>query len=216
MDATPLLENMTKEVERQQEALLAEARETATKLIAEARENARCRREEAISQLREELEAQTAHMRERAEMRAKAARMNIKDTVTDELLNAVRADLRALAQEETRFPKLLFKLLEELLLSKVGKDWRQSGRLELLVKAPGAHVDAVHNWLAEQGVTDVQVDALPGLTDGVALEDAEHTYRVSNTLHDRMEKQEKTLRGYAMQQLFKGQPGATHGEEGSQ
>lgn len=202
MDSAPLLETMTQEIERQQESLLAEARQSAEKIIADTKEEARVRRDEAIAQLRGELEALADKQRELAEAQAKKARLNIKDTITDELLQLVRAELMEITRDRSRFPKILIKLLEELLESKVGPDWRKTGRLELIVEAPGAHVNAIKDWLKNQGIKSVQVEALPGLTDGVALEDKAHTFRVSNTLHDRMDKQEKKLRGFAMQQLF--------------
>jgi len=198
MDSAPLLETMTQEISRQQKGLLAEARARAELILAEAEVSAKQRREETIASLKEELDALAETHRERAEANAKSAMMSIKDTITDDILKDVRAELIRIAEDDTRFQPILIKLLDELLISKVGTNWRNEGRLELKVKVPGAHVDAINRWLRDQGVSDVQVK----LIDGVALQDAEQSFRISNTLHDRLEKQEKKLRGFAMKQLF--------------
>ncbi len=202
MDSAPLLETMTQEISRQQKGLLAEARARAELILAEAEVSAKQRREETIASLKEELDALAETHRERAEANAKSAMMSIKDTITDDILKDVRAELIRIAEDDTRFQPILIKLLDELLISKVGTNWRNEGRLELKVKVPGAHVDAINRWLRDQGVSDVQVETLHKLIDGVALQDAEQSFRISNTLHDRLEKQEKKLRGFAMKQLF--------------
>lgn len=202
MDSAPLLETMTQEISRQQKGLLAEANARAEMILAEAQVSAEQRREEAIASLKEELDALAESQRERAEANAKTAMMSIKDTITDDILKEVQAELKRIAEDDDRFQPILIKLLEELLVSKVGINWHNEERLELVVKVPGAHVEAVKKWLRDQGVRDVRVEALQKLIDGVALQDTDQSFRTSNTLHDRLEKQEKKLRGFAMKQLF--------------
>lgn len=195
MEAAPLLELMTQEVARQREELLAAASREAEQLTRQARERAECRRAETLEAVDAELSAAGKRARERAEAAAHMVLMTTKDAIANDLLLEVEEQLRQLA-EQPAFEAILRDLLAELMAS-VPKNGDA-----LVVLAPPAYVALCQAWLAEHGHSNISVEPLKSLRDGVAIQDPARTFRTTNTLSLRFRKREGELRRFCLQQLF--------------
>ncbi len=72
----------------------------------------------------------------------------------------------------------------------------------VVAHAPPAHVDSVRDWLANNGHGGVSVEGNSNLWDGVAIQDPERTFRISNTLTGRFARVEQEARKRCMMALF--------------
>jgi len=64
------------------------------------------------------------------------------------------------------------------------------------------HVERCQNWLSQNGHEGVEVRADEAFSDGVAVQDKQHTYRITNTLSSRLAKLEPKFRQELMKQVF--------------
>lgn len=193
MQAVPLLELMTRQVSQRREEILAEAQAQVEVIAQQARERAARRRTETLEAVEAEVRAASARARERTEAAAHMVVMTTKDAVADEVLRTTRERLRSLAGGP-EFPGVLRALLAELMAS--------APEGEIVVLAPPAHADQCRAWLAEMGREDTAVEPLAALRDGVALQDRDRTFRVTNTLSRRFDKREGALRRHCLRRLF--------------
>ncbi len=180
----------------QAEARCAEIRAAGEAQARQIAEAADARIAERAQEAHATLDAELAGAHERAVERAQAeANMVVKttrDQIADGLLERVRQDLAALANSE-QMRDVIGKLLREVL-----GEAPQGGT----VLAPPAHADFVREQVQQQGRGDLQVEAHPRLSDGVAVQDARQTYRVTNSLSSRYARLERQARRHAMQRLF--------------
>lgn len=195
MDAPPILKLMSEQAEARREETLARAEADAAAIRDSARQRAQQRTEAGLADLDRELQTLATRSRERAEAEAHMIQFTTRDTVADELLKSVEQRLRDVASSE-QFGSTLEALLSEL-MSDV-----QPG---MVVLAPAAYVDHVKQWLEANGHGDLSVESDPALRDGVAVQDANRTFRVTNTLSARFRRQQDSLRRVALERLFGGE-----------
>jgi len=117
---------------------------------------------------------------------------SMQQAVADEILHSVDAELDRIAAGP-EFPAILEALLRELMT--VAPE-----RAEVL--APPAHVERSRQWLASHGHAGVPVVPNAALLDGVAIQDAERTFRVTNSLSSRFHKLENEARKICLRLLF--------------
>jgi len=201
MENNPLLDLMSQQIAARREAILREAQSEAARIEQDARKRAEERRAATIASVEGELASLAARSRERAEAEAQMVALTTKDSITNEVLKSVEGALAERAVG-TDFPAVLDALLAELMAE---------SRPDIVVLAPEAHVDHCRQWLESHGHPDLAVQALPGLTDGVAIQDRAGKFRYTNTLSARFRLQEGALRKRALNQLF---PDSGAGGEG--
>jgi len=191
--ATPGIFNlMTQQIGAEREQALAAAAAEAERVRASARERAAQKRDAALAAVRAEISASAQRSRERAEAEAEMVALTTKDTVTDELLAQVKDELKRHVRSAD-FPSTLDALLAELLA-----DAPANG----IVLVPAAHEAHCRAWLENNGRGGMTVRPSAEVTDGVAVEDEAHTFRVTNTLSTRFDRLEGGLRKYCIQELF--------------
>jgi len=193
--AGPLLELMTQQAEAQRGEIVSQAKAEAGRIDAHARTEAADARERALRAAEADLAAAAQRGRERAEAEAHMLVLTTKDTIASEILGAAEAELARIASGAD-FKPVLEQLLAEVL---------DGAASDVVVLAPQAQVDTVKAWLEANGRAGTEVLATPGLSDGVAIQDAAQTYRVTNTLSARFARQEGALRKLCLQQLFGGE-----------
>jgi vacuolar-type H+-ATPase subunit E/Vma4 len=201
MENNPLLDLMSKQIASQRETLLAEARDEAEQIRQDGQQQAEQRRSTTLDAVKSELASLAARSRERVEAEAHMVTLTTKDSIANEVLDSVESALAAHAASP-EFSRTLEALLAELMADSPE---------DVVVLAPEAHVDHCKQWLASHGRDGLPVEALPGLTDGVAIQDPDRKFRYTNTLTARFRLQEGSLRKYALHQLF---PEANSGAEG--
>ena len=192
MPSPALLDIMTKQVEAERDEIISRANAEAARIRENAESRAAQKRTQTLAALDTELEAQAKRSRERAEAAAEMVALTTKDTVTDELLDEVRAELKRIAASP-EFKDVLSALLAELMA-----DAPESG----IVRVPPAHADHCREWLESNGRGGMTVEPSAQVSDGVAVEDEAQTFRVTNTLTTRFERLESSLRRYCIQELF--------------
>jgi vacuolar-type H+-ATPase subunit E/Vma4 len=186
---------MSEQAEARREEILARAEADASAIRESARARAEARTQEGLAALERELETLGARSRERAEAEAHMVQFTTRDTIADELLGDVEKRLAEVAAGDG-FGSILEALLSELM---------QDVQPGMVVLAPSAHTDHAKQWLDTNGHGDLTVQPEPTLKDGVAIQDADRTYRVTNTLSARFRLQQDTLRRIALERLFGGE-----------
>ena len=121
----------------------------------------------------------------------------------NEAVEAVLADVSRQVREIASGPAfgpILDSLLAELMGAAGSGD-------DMEVLAPEAHADHVRGWLERNGRGGLKVVGSREFWDGVAVQDAKRTYRISNTLTGRFGRVEQVARKHCMTALF-GQGGS--------
>ncbi len=195
IDAAPLLALMTQQAEAERASTLAGAEAEAQRIAAKARDEGAATRERALRTAETELSVAAQRGRERAEAEAHMLVLTAKDTIASEILAAAQADLAKIASGPD------FKSVLECLLAEV----LEGAGDDVVVLVPPAQVDTVKAWLDANGRSGLAVQSTPALKDGVAIQDAAKSYRVTNTLSTRFERQESALRKLSLQRLFGGE-----------
>lgn len=195
MDAAPLLELLTEQADAERTAVVEDAKQQATQIHDDARARTARRRERTLAETESELQVLAERNRQRAQAEAEMVVKTTRDTITDELLQSVLAELGRIPGE-AGFEATLLSLLAELM------DEAEPG---MTVLVPAAHKDACASWLSSNGHGDLAVEASDALNDGVAIQDATQSYRVTNTLSTRFQKQEAALRRHCRKALFGGE-----------
>ncbi|MCF6285231.1 MAG: hypothetical protein L3K26_08575 [Candidatus Hydrogenedentes bacterium] len=201
MEKNPLLDLMSQQIATQRQDFLRAAHDEAAKIQQGVQQRADQRRTETLRAVEGELAAMAARSRERIEAEAHMVTLTTKDTITNEVLASVEEALAERAAS-AEFPAILDALLAELM---------GDSPSDVVVLAPEAHVDHCKRWLESHGYADLLVEALPGLTDGVAIQDPGRKFRFTNTLSARFRLQEGALRKQALSRLF---PDSDPGGEG--
>jgi vacuolar-type H+-ATPase subunit E/Vma4 len=187
-----LLDTMARQVEQGCEERLAAARAEADAIVSEARERADKRYAEGIERAQREVDRLARRARELAAVQAKQQSHSMQQAVADEILHSVDAELDRIA-EGPEFPGILDALLRELMAT-------APENAEVL--APPAHVERCRQWLAANGHAGVPVVPHAALHDGVAIQDAQRTFRVTNSLSSRFHKLENEARKICLRLLF--------------
>lgn len=182
---------MTGRVGREREALLAQAHAEAERIRQTARETGDQRRARVRAALEAELARAEDQTRQRAQAEARITVKTTKDTIVDEILAEVKARLAALAAQP-QFAEMLPLLLQELL---------EGAAPDVEVHVPPAHEERCRQWVREHD-GGRRVIADPALRDGVAIQDAGPTYRITNTLSARLAKRTESLRRHCLNRLF--------------
>ncbi|MBI2435030.1 MAG: hypothetical protein HYV26_19415 [Candidatus Hydrogenedentes bacterium] len=188
----PLLQTMDEQVSRQRDGILAKAKQDAEAIRRESREQGAARRAEGLRQTETAVSAAAQRARERADAEAHMVIMTTKDMIADEVMLDIQRRLRQIA-EGPDFAQILEALLEELL---------EDAPADVVVLAPRHHVEHCRQWLQRHGRSGLSVQALPGLDDGVAIQDRKRTWRATNTLASRFRQQEGALRKRCVNRLF--------------
>lgn len=191
MEATPLLEAMTDRVRRERETLLAQARAEAEHVQQAAHQTGEDRTARTRTALDAELARAEDQTRRRAQAEARITVKTTKDTVVDEVLAEVKSRLADLAAQP-QFAEMLPLLLGEVL---------ESAAPDVEVHVPPAHEERCRQWVQDHG-GGRRVVADSALRDGVAIQDAGPTYRITNTLSARLAKRTESLRRHCLNRLF--------------
>jgi len=183
---------MARQVEQGCEERLATANAEAEAIVAEARDRAAKRYAEAIERAKRDADQLAKRARDLAAVQAEQQAHSMQQAVADEILHTVDAELDRIA-ESPAFPAILEALLREVMTI-------APAQAEVL--APPAHVERCRQWLASNGHAGIPV--VPGATlrDGVAVQDAQRTFRVTNSLSSRFLKLENSARKVCLRLLF--------------
>lgn len=192
MNGSNLLDTMARNVAEECERTLAEARSTAEVTIAEAREKGVSLRASTLEATQSSMELLDLRWKQKAESEAVRAALSMKNSAIEATLSHVEEAIRTLAQS-SEFEGILDTLLSELMEVVEG---------EVVVLAPEAHVDRVRKWLAEHGKEALSVEGTAILNDGVAVQDADRKWRISNSLSTRYRRVEQATRRVCMSDLF--------------
>ena len=192
MEKTPLLDLMSAQIAAQRNEVLQAARDEAEAIQQNARERAEQRRKDSLAAAESELASIARRSRERVEAEAHMVTLTTKDSITNEVLESVAAELTAIAAGPT-FPAILDALLAELMAEAPS---------DVVVLAPPAHVDHCRRWLESNGRPGLPVEPLASLKDGVAVQDPGKKFRFTNTLTARFNKHEGELRKLSLSRLF--------------
>lgn len=191
----PLLVVMTQQAEAESARIAADAQAEAARIAAHAQQEAEAARQRALREAEAEIATAAKRSRERVEAKAHMLVLTAKDTLASEILDRAAAELRAVASQQD-FKAVIERLLAEAFVDVTGN---------VIVLAPTAHVDAVKAWLEANGRGETPVEASTAFDDGIAIQDAGQTYRITNTLSARFKRQEGDLRRVCLQQLFGGE-----------
>lgn len=183
---------MSREASCECEGILTSARRDADALLTETRRKAEDRRVTSLRALDLELEGMAQRERERAQAEASRQRLLMEEALVEAVFERAGEDLAKLAASPA-FASTLQALLAEAM--NVVK-----GSVRVLV-AP-VHVATCESWLRANGHADTVVMPDSSLLDGIAIEDARRSFRVTNTLTNRLAKLENAARGRCISVLF--------------
>lgn len=187
-----LLDTMARQVEQGCETRLAAARTEAEAIVAEAREKAGKRYAEGIDRAKRDVERLARRARDLAAVQTEQQAHSMQQAVADEILHSVDAELDRIAAGPD-FPAILDALLREIMTVAPN---------DAEVLAPPAHVERCRQWLANNGHARVVVVPYAPLQDGVAIQDAQRTFRITNSLSSRFHKLENEARKICLRLLF--------------
>lgn len=187
-----LLDTMARQVEQGCEQRLAAARSEVEGIVTEARERAAKRYTDTIERTKRDVERHAQRVRELAALQAGQQAHSMKQAVADEILNSVAAALARVA-EGPEFPGILEVLLSEIMTV-------APPQAEVL--APPAHIERCRQWLASNGHAGTPVVPNDALRDGVAVQDTQRSFRITNSLSSRFGKLENEAREVCLRLLF--------------
>ncbi len=196
MPTTPaLFETMAQQVAQQCQERHDEAMREAERIRAEGRRTAEQRYESGLASVKAELDAADRRVRHQVEVEAEKSKLAAQHQVVEEVLAQVREEVARLASSD-EFGAILEALLDEVLSEVTGQD--------LVVLAPPSHVERLRQRLADTGRGHIEVRPYTALTDGVAVQDARRTFRISNTLAGRLSVVANDARKLCQNRLFGG------------
>lgn len=193
MSEKALFETMSAETGAERDRRLAEARREATSIMSNARSRSVQLRESTLKATHSEVDELGRRSHERAEAEAQKASLTMRHTVAEEVLATVEAEIETLVSSAD-FPELLDALLDEALAA------RPKGPVAVI--APETQADHCRKWLEDHGHEDASVTGSAEFWDGVAVQDENRTYRISNTLTGRFSILEGTARKECISKLF--------------
>ncbi len=191
MDQSSLLRAMAREVEAQCRECMAEAGKQAAGIVSQATEKHAGRRAELLEAARQASVRQIAKERGRALADAARREEAFEGTITEEVLVETRMAIDGLAQSE-EFTKVLEALLDEALRGLTGP---------LEVVAPTGKVDNCNRWLRSKGLDDVKVVPDGTMRDGIAVQDPQRSFRLTNTLSSRCAQIKSQIRQICSEKL---------------
>ncbi len=191
MDQSSLLIAMTREAEARCRECTAEAEEQAAGIVSQATAKHAARRAELLEAARKASARQIAKEHGRALTDASRREDAFEGTFSEEILVETRKAIEELAQSE-KFGKVLEALLEEVLLGLPGP---------LEVVAPPETVGNCTQWLRSKGLDDVRVVPDGTMRDGIAVQDPQRSFRLTNTLSSRCEQIKNQIRQICSEKL---------------
>lgn len=193
-----LLETMTAQVTEECEGNIATANEEAAGIKAEAEKKAAGQRETVEAATDAEMNRLDERWRQMASAEASRANLVVKNEAVKAVMQKVQARIRELV-DSGEFPGILDALLNSL---------RDEISGNTVVVGPEKHLDHVRGWLSSNGYEGVSVEGSAEMWDGVAVQDPQRTYRISNTLTGRYGRVEQEARRLCMVKMFGSSEGA--------
>jgi vacuolar-type H+-ATPase subunit E/Vma4 len=183
---------MAREAEEDRARRIEEARRKVEEILAEARRNSEERRQQVLTAARAAEEALTLRAHQGAQAEAGKAMLVMEQSVVEEVLAQVGPELERLARRP-EFAQMIGPLLEEALAAAEGP---------VVVLAPAQHAEVCRRRLAGHGRPETPVYVFEGVCDGVAVEDPQHRYRVTNRLSSRYARVRDEARKLCLRMLF--------------
>jgi vacuolar-type H+-ATPase subunit E/Vma4 len=187
-----LLETMTAQVTEECEGMRAAAQQEADAIRAEAESKSAAHREAVQVATDAEMERLDERWRQMAHAEASRADLIVKNDAVKAIMEKVQAEIRSIVSGGS-FPGVL-----DALLSSLKSEINES----VVVVGPESHINHIKGWLSSNGHAGVTVQGSAEMWDGVAVQDAERTYRISNTLTGRYGRVEQEARRLCMAKLF--------------
>lgn len=187
-----LFDTMARQVADRCQAMLDAARAEAGVILKEAREHADQRRRDAVHAAEQEVQRLAERARQLLAVEAEHESLTMEQSIADEVLRSVSFELEKAAQSP-KFPAIFDALLAEL-MTDAPKD--------ALVTVPVSFGERAKTWLQQHGYPDVTVQESPSMRDGCSMQDAAHTYRVTNSLSSRLSKLQNEARKVCLRALF--------------
>ncbi len=192
MEPKPLLDAITQRAHARRDSALTQAREDAEALVAQARQETAAQRESVLSETRAGIQQADREERERANAEMERATLTLRETVAEEVLGQVADEIRRVVSGP-EFPALLALLIAEVL---------EEASPECRLLVPPDHASSCRDMLLAQGKSNIAIVPEPAMWDGVALEDASRSFRLTNTLRARFANREQDARKICLTTLF--------------
>jgi len=203
MGDTSLFDTMARQVSDRCESTLVEARREAEAILEAARTRSNESWQDAMKATETEIKLLEERWDQKAQAEAAKAELSVQNEAVEAVLEALRAKIRA-AVDGAEFPGIIEALLAELMA--VAPD-------DVVVLAPESQVGHVEQLLAKSGHKGLAVEGSAVVWDGVAVQDKQKTFRISNTLSGRYARVEDGARKLCMVTLFgKDLSGAAQGD----
>lgn len=192
MGDTSLFDTMARQVTEQCAGTLSEARQEAEAIQADARTKSNESWQSAMKTVDAELKLLEERWDQKARAEAAKAELAVQNEAVEAVLASVRVKIRE-AVEGPEFPQILKALLTEVM----------AVALEgVVVLAPESQIGHVKKLLSENGHGSLPVEGSSAVWDGVAVQDKQKTFRISNTLSGRYARVEDGARKLCMVTLF--------------
>ncbi len=194
MTGAALLETMAQQAAEECGRTVSHARDEEDAILREARAQSDARRETLLKTMAEEMDALDQRWLLKGEAESAKAALVVQNDAVREVLEEVQATIGRMAQGP-EFGAVIEALLAEVMA--VAPE-------NVIVLAPEPHVDHVRQWLDRNGYGGTPVEGVPAMLDGVAVQDRERSFRISNTLSGRFARVEQAARKLCMEALFEG------------
>ena len=192
MKGTALLDTMARQVDEVYDGNLSAASESAEAILEEARQDCAALEEKTLASTAAEMDVLAERWRQKAEAEAAKAALVVQHDALHAVLEKVSEEIREIVSSD-EFGPILDALLAELMAD---------APPDVIALAPPDHLDRVKKWLASNGNDKVPVEGAPNRQDGVAIQDRDRTFRISNTLSGRFSRVEQEARKHCMMSLF--------------
>ena len=203
MGDTSLFDTMARQVSDRCESTLEEARREADAILVAARTKSKETWQDAMKATETEIKLLEERWDQKAQAEAAKAELSVENEAVEAVLEALRAKIRA-AVDGAEFPGIIEALLTELMAEAPD---------DVVVLAPESQVGHVEQLLAKSGHNGLAVEGSAVVWDGVAVQDKQRTFRISNTLSGRYARVEDGARKLCMVTLFgKGLSDAAEGD----
>ena len=203
MGDSSLFDTMARQVSDRCESTLVEARREADAILEAARAKSKESRQDVMQATETEIKLLEERWIQKAQAEAAKAELSVQNEAVEAVLEALRAKIRA-AVDGADFPSIIEALLTELMAE---------APADVVVLAPESQVGHVEQLLAKNGHQGLPVEGSAVVWDGVAVQDKQRTFRISNTLSGRYARVEDGARKLCMVTLFgKGLSDAAEGD----
>jgi vacuolar-type H+-ATPase subunit E/Vma4 len=168
-------------------------------ILADVRAKSAAKRESLLAATASEMDLLDLRWRQKADAEASRADLSMKNEAVKAVMANVEAEVRSIV-ESAGFTGILESLLAQVMAV---------AEADVIVLAPAKHVDTVSAWLGENGHGGVTVKESLAVWGGVAIQDPDRTYRISNTLTGRYRRVGEEARKLCMRSLFGAGPEGT-------